>query len=63
MSQITIDTGYFEECLILAKQTERERVIKLLDELHESKNQSHHITNRSGVCVTCRAIALIKAGE
>lgn len=42
---------------------ERGRIIKLLDELHESKNQSHHITNRSGVCVTCRAIALIKAGE
>ena len=45
------------------EELERERIIKLLDELHESKNQSHHITNRSGVCVTCRAIALIKAGE
>jgi hypothetical protein len=39
---------------------ERERIIKLLDNLHEEFGQTAHITNRSSVCKTCRAIERIK---
>jgi len=43
-----------------AIEAERERIVQLLDGLHQESGQIAHITNRSGVCKTCRAIALIE---
>lgn len=48
------------DCYVIATRMERERILNLCRDLHIEKNQRAHIEKPSGVCNTCRAVALIK---
>jgi hypothetical protein len=61
--QITIDRGFFDHQLLMAKLGERQRIINALRDLHIEKNQLGHINTPSGVCGTCRAVAIVKGAS
>jgi ferredoxin len=41
-----------------AKKEERERILAALRDMHIEKRQLAHINTPSGVCGTCRAVAI-----
>jgi hypothetical protein len=52
--------AYADQAFDAGVADERERIIKLLDDLHLEVGQIAHIANRLSECKTCQAIALIK---